>query len=950
MKKNYTRFVMVVAVFLLALMSSQTKAQSVVMSESFDGTTFVPAGWSLFPNPVPTQAAWSRRTTASAPLTNGPHSGAAMASFRSSTVNANGATQSLITPAFDLTARGANTAAVTFWMYRDSNLIANMDSLVVLMNTTADTTGAIAMGVIARNRMINLPDTQLVNGWYSYTFNYPASFTGTTNFILFKGVCRGGVRIYIDDVSYDTYPPQCSGIPNVGSIVNGSHVICGGSGATTLTLTAPISGVSGLTYQWMSASSAAGTYTNFGTGGVTENTGAITATTYYQCMVTCSASGLSYTTPVDSVIVSTNPIPTVTATATNNTICSGSSTLVVATGALTYTWTPNASVTAINVAADSVNVNPTNNTNYTVVGVDAVGCTGTANVNINVAQAPAGNIVSSVANDSICVGSTVILTAPTAGFGTTYSWSDGHITRRDTVSPTITTTYIVTETAQNGCSANDTITIYVNAGTPPVVVVTPSTGVFCVGGPGVMLVATGASTYTWTPAATLSSANNDTVYASPTGGFGATVYTVTGSNGLCSSSATASVTRSTPPAKQAITFVAGNDTVCAGTQIILRGNPGGGGPGGLNSFAWSNGIYTRNDTVSPTTSTLYIVTVSNAAGCSTLDSMNIVVTAGTAPTMSFSPNSPASSCDGNPVTINITGNATSYTWAPATGLDTNVGTTVVATPANTTNYIITAVLGSCTTTATFTVAVGNSPALNATVYDMNGAAITDTVCAGSTVVLNALPGGGALPYTYSWSDGYFGRRDTITPTVSGTYTVVSTSNIGCVATDSIQLVLVPIANANFTFTNTNKTFNFTDASAGAMSWNWAFGDGNNSTSQNPTYTYASAGNYTVTLIITGACGNDTTTQDITVNADGIGSVNNVVITTYPNPVNDVLHIESSVTIAKVELLNALGQQVLTANANTSKVAVNVAQLTKGMYFVRITSKNGQRTERKITLN
>jgi hypothetical protein len=949
MKKNYFKVIFIIGIFLLSIIASNSvSAQSVVSSQSYDGTTFVPAGWQLFPIITnPNAPVWSRRTTGTPTLAVTPHSGAAMASFRT-TAGAPGNFQCLVSPVIDLTNRGASAASLNFWLFRDSINAANLDSLVILMNTTPDTTGAQVIGTIARNRFVNLPDTQSRNGWYNYTFTYPASFTGATNYFLLKGIAYQGVRLYLDDISWDAFPPLCTGIPNVGAIVNGTNTICGGAGATTLSLSSPIIGVAGLTYQWMTASSAAGTFTNFGTGLITENTGTIAATTFYQCMVTCSNSGLTYTTPVDSVVVSPNLPPTVTVNPTNATVCAGTSVAFQAFGASTYTWTPAATITLVSIAGDSVLAHPTTPTNYTVTGMDAFGCTATANVNVNVSNPPNATITSSIPSDTICAGSQVILSAPN-GFGATYSWSNGPVTRRDTISPTSTTTYILTVTNNNGCSASDTVTVVVNVGTPPVVVVTPTTAVYCTGGPGVMLIASGANTYTWTPSNTLSSATNDTVYATPAGGGGgggATIYTVTGSNGVCSASATVAITRSTPPAKTAILILAGNDTICSGTTVILRA-----GPGGPYTYSWSNGPVTRNDTIVPTASGLYVATVTSAGGCSTKDSINIVLTAGTAPTLSFTPNSPATSCDGNPVTITASGTGTSYTWTPATGLDTNVGPVVVATPANTTNYLVTTVLGNCVNTATFTVNVGNSPALNPSVYDLVGGGnlLSDTLCSGLTVALNALPGGGALPYTYIWSDGKTTRRDTITTTTSSTYVVTATSNVGCVATDSIHLTVVPAAAASFTYTTANKTFTFSDASVGALSWNWSYGDGNTSTSQNSVYTYNAAGTYTVTLIITGGCGNDTTKQDITVNADGIEAIANNAIATYPNPASTQLTVLSAaLPIAKIEVMNNLGQVINVVNTNSNKAIVNVASFSNGIYLLRVTDKKGQSSLRKFS--
>lgn len=51
---------------------------------------------------------------------------------------------------------------------------------------------------------------------------------------------------------------------------------------------------------------------------------------------------------------------------------------------------------------------------------------------------------------------------------------------------------------------------------------------------------------------------------------------------------------------------------------------------------------------------------------------------------------------------------------------------------------------------------------------------------------------------------------------------------------------------------------FSDESLGEItSWSWDFGDGQTSTVQNPQHSYAAAGNYTVSLTVTGGEGTDT---------------------------------------------------------------------------------------------
>ena len=74
----------------------------------------------------------------------------------------------------------------------------------------------------------------------------------------------------------------------------------------------------------------------------------------------------------------------------------------------------------------------------------------------------------------------------------------------------------------------------------------------------------------------------------------------------------------------------------------------------------------------------------------------------------------------------------------------------------------------------------------------------------------------------------------------------------------------PLANftANVTSGLLPRTIRFTDTSGGfPTGWLWNFGDGTNATSQNPVHTYGKAGNQTVSLTASNACGSNTTVKE-----------------------------------------------------------------------------------------
>lgn len=105
-------------------------------------------------------------------------------------------------------------------------------------------------------------------------------------------------------------------------------------------------------------------------------------------------------------------------------------------------------------------VSPTQTTTYTVLGTDENGCQTTAILTVNVSE----TLFEISATTSICEGESATLT----GTGTDIvelQWSTGETTLEGealTVTPSITTTYGVTATNSDGCTAVDQITIEVN--------------------------------------------------------------------------------------------------------------------------------------------------------------------------------------------------------------------------------------------------------------------------------------------------------------------------------------------------------------------------------------------------------------------------------------------------------------------------------------------------------
>jgi Secretion system C-terminal sorting domain len=68
---------------------------------------------------------------------------------------------------------------------------------------------------------------------------------------------------------------------------------------------------------------------------------------------------------------------------------------------------------------------------------------------------------------------------------------------------------------------------------------------------------------------------------------------------------------------------------------------------------------------------------------------------------------------------------------------------------------------------------------------------------------------------------------------------------------------------------------------------------------------------------------------------------------YPNPVIDVLNLSYSKNIDKVQVLNLVGQEVLTKSVNATDAKVDMSNLASGTYLVRVSSENQVKTLKVI---
>lgn len=202
-----------------------------------------------------------------------------------------------------------------------------------------------------------------------------------------------------------------------------------------------------------------------------------------------------------------------------------------------------------------------------------------------------------VNNPMICEGDSVVLIASGA---TTYTWSNGAEGDRITVTPSTTTSYTVVGKTAGFPSEPTIVEVTVN----PIPVVTVSNHSICLG-ESIELTPSGAESYLWE--------NGDTTHSIVVSPTMTTTYAVTGSSAGCLSAAAYAVVdvNDLPIVNLGpdILLISGQDTILDATGTDL-------------TYLWSTGETTP--TINITQGEIYSVTVTNAAGCSSSDTIEVI--------------------------------------------------------------------------------------------------------------------------------------------------------------------------------------------------------------------------------------------------------------------------------------------------------------------------------------
>lgn len=615
-------------------------------------------------------------------------------------------------------------------------------------------------------------------------------------------------------------------------------------------------------------------YSNANTGATSDNVQMLnsdpgfSSTNYYYADGTTAANVLTATTPGGSGNARPNMILGYTVKAP---ISWPTVTGLYRNAGLTVPIT--ATDTAISVYAS-----PATNTTYTA-RANASGCFSAVSNNavITVNPAPSSTITYTGAT-TFCQGATLTLSAP-AGTGLTYQWrrNGNPITgaTSQTYAADTTGAYTVTVTNTSPCSATTATPVNIVVNPAPPTTITPSgTTTFCVGGSVVLSAPTPPAgttyTYVWK--------DNNIAVAGQTGqtftvntSRNVTV-TVTNTTTTCSATTpVATVVTVGPPPPAPITSAITPAVICAGQNVRLRTNNAGGLtyqwklggvdiPGAIDSFfnATAAGNYT-------------VVVTAGSATCASTSSA-LAVTVNPLPTAAITASgAPTTFCQGGSVVLTAnTGTNLSYQW--------QVGAAPVI-PANTTSTHTAATAGSYTVivTNTATSCFNTSNAVAVTVNPLPVATVTPaastSICAGTSVVLNANTGTGL---TYQWQNGSGvipgATSASYSANTSGTYTVKVTNANNCTntSTPATTVTVNPLPPTTITPVGTVNICSGSSATLNGptgtgLTYQWRNGVANASgTSTTASYTTSAAGAYRLVVTSAAGCKDSSAVANVTV--------------------------------------------------------------------------------------
>lgn len=506
----------------------------------------------------------------------------------------------------------------------------------------------------------------------------------------------------------------------------------------------------------------------------------------------CSSSNLAVFSPWTATFTFTTPgvfvQPTVTVTGSPLSVCVPQTSQLNCTitngcgpTAPTFAWAPAASLNNATIANPIAS--PTTTTTYTCnVTGGLQGCwTASGTVTITTTVPPIAG-TASVSPLAICAGNPVTLTL--VGYTGTIQWQSGPTSVGPwtnivgaTTSPYVTSALFANTCFQaivTGCSSatSNVVCITINPGPSSTQAVTNlSCNGVCNGVGTITPNPAGAYTYAWSP----NVGSTATVSALCAGTYSVTATDIGG----CFTTQTITITQ---PPVLAATFTQGNVSCFGGTNGTASITMSGGTPG--YSFSWSpavaNSTVGNTNTATGLSAGTYVVTATDAMGCTFPQSIIITQPPALAGTFAQTNVSCNAGADGT-ASITMSGGTGPYTfgWSPAV-INSTVGNTNTATGLSASTYVVTATdaLG-CTFTNTFTIGQNSALASLNTQVDVT---CTGLCNASASVSIS----GGSPGYSYFWTPS-----SQITPTATslcaGNYSCLITDLNGCTLTQAFTI-------------------------------------------------------------------------------------------------------------------------------------------------------------------
>ena len=472
-------------------------------------------------------------------------------------------------------------------------------------------------------------------------------------------------------------------------------------------------------------------------------------------------------------------------------------------------------------------------------------------------------------------------------------------------------TYTTSGTYQvvTGCHT-ETLNLTINQGPT---VTAPANTTVCAG-TSVTLSGTGADSYSWNNGIT-----NGVAFPATT----TTTYTVTGTSNGCSNTAQTTVTVNPLPAVNA-----GPDkTICPGSSTSLTAT-------GAISYAWSGGI-TNGTTFTPTATTTYVVTGTNANNCFNTDT--VVVNVRYLGIVAITP----VICKGVADTLTAP-TGTNYVWKK--------NGNVMA--GKTTRSIYISVVGNYTVTYTDSLCgVKTLPVIGLALATPPAKPIISatklTICPNDTTTLYA----NVIAPKYIWllnsSTSILSgvTNQSYHMSTPGTYYVKAVDSFGCrsiisgakvIKAGTVPVPVVTIVNA----TLGSKKLTCTNSGT----YQWRLNGNNIAGATSNKYIATQSGSYSVRLTNSTGCVaiSPDTTLTITytgpkMNQEALDVMSNQEdIKVYPNPSNDIFYIEAP-EATKAIVTDLQGRKVLETNDTHQ---INLKENPSGIYFLQLMNEEG----------